>query len=130
MKKSLELIKRANITGESNEDNIYRELRNIIEGITDEYQHPEKLSDEKYDMTDIIKRYGYSVDDYKKMFGSIMRSEHDVVKDLAKALVAKKYVDGKDVPTKPETPQDSGDDLELELELEAEAMLMLMRMKK
>lgn len=92
MEKSLELIKRANITGEGNEDNIYRELRNIIEGITKEYTEPQNLSDEKYDMTETIKRYGYSVEEYKSMFGSVMRSEQDVVRDLAKALVAKHYV--------------------------------------
>lgn len=98
MKKSLELIKRANITGEGNDDNIYRELRNIIEGITKDYTEPQNLSDEKYDMTETIKRYGYSVEEYKSMFGSVMRSEQDVVRDLAKALVAKKYVSDSDVP--------------------------------
>lgn len=98
MKNTLELIKRANITGDGNDDNIYRELRDIIEGITDEYQHPENLSSEKYDMTETINRYGYSVEEYKSMFGSVMRSEQDVVRDLAKALVAKKYVSDSDVP--------------------------------
>lgn len=83
---SLEIIKFANITGDGDKENVYRDLRDIIEEKTDSYTHPDNISTDKVDMTDTIKKYGYSVDDYKKMFGSLQRSEQDVVDNLAKLL--------------------------------------------
>ena len=116
MKEKLKIIRNAVISGDSKEENIYRELRNIIEDITEEYTHPEKISTEKIDMTDIIKRYGYSVDEYKKKFGSVMRSEQDVVKHLASILQGQG------------NGEDTSDDAELELELESEAEIELLNL--
>ena len=118
MKEKLKIIRNAVISGDSKEENIYRELRNIIEDITEEYTHPEKISTEKIDMTDIIKRYGYSVDEYKKKFGSVMRSEQDVVKHLASILQGQGKGNG----------EDTSDDAELELELESEAEIELLNL--
>lgn len=87
MRKELEIIKTATIDGTGKEANISREIRNLIEDVTDCYANPDAISTEKVDMTATIANYGYSVDDYKKMFGSVMRSEADVVKRLAKTLL-------------------------------------------
>lgn len=87
MEKELEIIRKANIKGTSREDDVHKELRNAISEITDGFANPSAISDKKIDMTATIANYGYSVDDYKKMFGSVMRSEADVVKRLAKTLL-------------------------------------------
>lgn len=84
--KELEVIKHATINDKDSQANVYAELRQLIEEKTNMYSNPEAISTEKVDMTDAIKRYGYDVEDYKKMFGSTMRSEMDVVKLLAKNL--------------------------------------------
>lgn len=96
--KELEIIKNADIQGDTAEANVYRELRNLIEEKTDLYRSPENLSDEKIDMTETIKRYGYDVKEYEKMFGSTMRSEVDVVKHLAQILGGK--ANGDDIAKK------------------------------
>lgn len=86
MRKELEIIKTATIDGTGKEANISREIRNLIEDVTDCYANPDAISTEKVDMTDTIIQYGFSVEDYKKQFGSVMRSEADAVADLAKQL--------------------------------------------
>ena len=103
LEQSLEIINAASIGGDSREENIFRELRNLIEDITDKYENPENLSDEKIDLTDIIKKFGYSVDEYRKFFGSTERSERDVVENLANMIVEKGYAadDGNGKPTEP-----------------------------
>jgi hypothetical protein len=122
LKENLKIINAATITGDSREENIYRELRNLIEEITDKYESPEKLSDEKIDMTATIKQYGYDADEYKKMFGSTERSERDVVENLANLLVEKGYAkaDGKKEEPKKSDDEDKAKKIKL-LKLKAKA---------
>ena len=118
--KELEIIKNATISGDSKEAQVYRELKSIIEEKTDTNRHPEELSDEKIDMTDAIKRYGYTVEEYEKKFGSVMRSEIDVVKHLASML--SKSSDNN------EEEDDVDDDMLELIELESETMKMRLRL--
>lgn len=83
---SLEVVKNAKITGSSHEDNVNRDLQKLIAEQTDNYTKPDKISSQKIDMTPYLEKRNISVSDYKAKFGSVMRSEQDVVDALAKRV--------------------------------------------
>lgn len=118
---SLEIIKNTNIIGDSPDDVVNNDLKSIIERITSNYSNPEAISEEKIDMTETIKKYGYSVDDYKEMFGSVMRSEKDVVDALAKRLKGSKL--------KQDEPETEPEPTSTDEEAEALAMMEMMEME-
>ena len=124
---SLEIIKNTNIIGDSPDDVVNNDLKSIIERITSNYSNPEAISEEKIDMTETIKKYGYSVDDYKEMFGSVMRSEKDVVDALAKRLKGSKLKQDEPETEKPNTT--ATDDAKKKAKAKALAMMQMMQME-
>lgn len=85
-KKELEIIKNADFSGDSREDEIYREMQEIVEKKTDKFTNPSGVSNTKIDMTETIKKYGYDVDLYKKRFGSVNQSEEDCCKRMIEKI--------------------------------------------
>ncbi len=124
---SLEIIKNTNIIGDSPDDVVNNDLKSIIERITSNYSNPEAISEEKIDMTETIKKYGYSVDDYKEMFGSVMRSEKDVVDALAKRLKGSKLKQDEPETEKPNTT--ANDDAKAKAKKRAMALALAMEME-
>jgi len=60
-KEALDTVKRAKmVTPDNQHIKIYHELADEISVITDNFENPEKLSDHKFDMTDILKTEGVS----------------------------------------------------------------------
>ena len=80
--KDLQTIKNADFSDDTHTDKICKEMRDIVGSRTDDFKHPENLSDVKVDMTDTIKQYGYDVDLYKQKFGSVQRSELQAAEHL------------------------------------------------
>jgi len=87
--KELDIIKNAAFSDGSKPSEIYREMQKIIGDRTDNFTNPQGISSEKIDMTETIKQHGYSVDLYKKTFGSTMRSEEDACKNLITKIKVK-----------------------------------------
>lgn len=79
MKYKLEIIKNANIDADSAD----AAIRDIIRAKTDNYTNPNNLSNKKMDMSDYATKTGCTIEDYTETFGSVMRSEQDVVDALA-----------------------------------------------
>lgn len=80
--KELNIIKNADFSGNSREDEIYEEMQEIIRKKTDDFTNPAAISDVKIDMTETIKEYGYDVDNYITKFGSVNQSEEDCCKRM------------------------------------------------
>lgn len=86
---SLEIIKNAEIKGNTQEDEINRSLKELVKIKTNDFINEDNISSEKIDMTSTIQSAGYDTDKYRQKFGSTIRSEQDVVNDLAKRLSSK-----------------------------------------
>lgn len=105
--KDLQTIKNADFSDDTHTDKICKEMRDIVGSRTDDFKHPENLSDVKVDMTDTIKQYGYDVDLYKQKFGSVQRSELQAAEHLLQ--MAK---DKGGTPSTPDTPKGGDADKE------------------
>ena len=79
---------------------------------TNQFSDPSGISDVKIDMTDDILASGKTVEQYKKKFGSVMRSEEDVCKHLLEVI------DGKSKPTTSDDSTSDNDEEMLELEMQ------------
>lgn len=99
--KDLQTIKNADFSDDTHTDKICKEMRDIVGSRTNDFKHPENLSDVKVDMTDTIKQYGYDVDLYKQKFGSVQRSELQAAEHLLQLA--------KDKGGTPQTPSGSKD---------------------
>lgn len=99
--KDLQTIKNADFSYSGMNNSTCKEMQRIVGDITDDFKHPENLSDVKVDMTDTIKQYGYDVDLYKQKFGSVLRSELQAAEHLLQLA--------KDKGGTPQTPSGSKD---------------------
>ncbi len=86
VKEALEIIKNADLSGDSKVNKVCNNMREIISRKTDNYKNPDRISSQKVDMTTIILKRGYSIEDYKRTIGDVRRSEEDVVIALAKRI--------------------------------------------
>ncbi len=121
--KELQIIKNADFSYSGMNNSTYKEMQRIVGDITDNFTHPENISTEKIDMTSIIKDRGYSVDLYKKTFGSVMRSEEDVCKRMIEQIKS-------DGTSKKQSDDDDAEELILIAEAEAEALTLMLKMRK
>lgn len=126
-KKELEIIKNADFSGDSREDEIYREMQEIVEKKTDKFTNPSGVSNTKIDMTETIKQYGYDVDLYKKRFGSVNQSEEDCCKRMIEKINSEGKT--KEPKTADNSDSDNDDELILIAEAEAEAVNLLLQLE-
>ncbi len=113
MQKILKIIKDAKITGDSQTDKVNRDLQQLLKVKTKDFTDASAISEDKRDMTTILEERNKSVEDYVKKYGSVMRSEADVVRQLAKEI------SGEETPA----PNDEPDVAVLLLIAEAEVAL-------
>lgn len=121
----LKKIGKADFEENTSNGALLKQIQYKIGEKTNQFSDPSGISDVKIDMTDDILASGKTVEQYKKKFGSVMRSEEDVCKHLIDEI------DGK---TKPKTTDDSdsdddNDELILIAEAEAEAVNLLLALE-
>ncbi len=116
--KELDKLSHANFDGDTYEQGIFRAIQKIVGEKTDNFTNPDGISPRKEDMTEDIENAGKSVEDYKRKFGSVKRSEEDVVHHLIDVIDGKEF-------TPPPATDDSSDDIDEDFELEMEMELEL-----